>query len=190
MSGGWSGALDASTAVADPEAFVKYFATHSDRGAALAVVAYLDHALGLALKSRLVDDKGVVDPMFAPDGMLGGYGARLRMAYLIGLLTKDTYRDLVRLGDIRNDFAHKPELLDFSRKMIKGKCASIGMLLSIRRGDDVALPRDARRLVTLFRNMGLSTDKTGDAFLAYAGIMTVRFMKLAIAPRSFGFKPF
>jgi hypothetical protein len=182
--------MEPSPSIADLEAFIKYFTRHTDRGAALAAVANLDHILGEALKARLVDDIDVVVPLFRPDSMFGGYGARVRLAYITSMIKKGTYQDLIKIGDIRNAFAHRMEHLDFNNREIKGKCSGLKMLVAIRKGDEGLLAGDVLRLYRNFVDLGFQANDTSNAFLCCVFIMTMRFHKVALIPRAFSIDPF
>jgi hypothetical protein len=63
------------------------FEKESDRGSALIAVTWVDDALTACLKSRLRDEKKIVDSVFRPDGSLGSFSARIKTAYLLGIIT-------------------------------------------------------------------------------------------------------
>jgi DNA-binding MltR family transcriptional regulator len=64
-------------------------------------------------------DKKAIDKVFQFTGALGTFAAKIDMAYLNGLVSKDAYEDLKRFKDIRNDFAHELDIRNFNSESIK-----------------------------------------------------------------------
>ena len=61
----------------------------SDRGAALIVAAWVDDALTEMVVNHLVrDDAVIIEEMFRPMGPLGSFSSKIRLAYLIGNISK------------------------------------------------------------------------------------------------------
>lgn len=95
----------------------------SDRGCALAGVAYLDHSLELSLRAHMVDVDAVADQLFGASGPLGTLSARIDLAFALGIIGKAIHRDLHLLRKIRNHFAHEPGDVGFDSPEIAGRCA-------------------------------------------------------------------
>lgn len=85
------------------------FQKESDAVVVIVGVAYLDGALQRLLTACLVDDPKLVAELFRYDGGLGSFGARVKLAYLLGLVSDEERNDLDLLRRVRNDFAHNPE---------------------------------------------------------------------------------
>jgi DNA-binding MltR family transcriptional regulator len=127
----------------DWNAFSEELHKESDRAAAVLGAAYLDALLEDLLRAFFIDDPAEVNPLLAPDGPAGAFGARIRLAYGLGLLAKDEYFDLKTVQKIRNRFAHDLHGLDFSENSISDRCRNLRMPDAIfpRRPDWLLLPR-------------------------------------------------
>jgi DNA-binding MltR family transcriptional regulator len=84
----------------------------SARGAVMIVGAIIDDILADAIRSKLVNtDKD--EELFGVERPLGTFGARLKLAYALGLVSKKMYHDMDNLRKIRNAFAHGLRHLTF-----------------------------------------------------------------------------
>jgi hypothetical protein len=98
----------------------------SDRGCALMLGAFLDIHLEKLLRSVLLQQKSVVDPLFQYPGALSTFSAKIRLAYCLRLLHEHEYRDLNRILKIRNGFAHELHGISFSKDPVIAKlCRSL-----------------------------------------------------------------
>ena len=100
----------------------------SDRGAAILAVAYLEHRLDLALAAHFVTDAHTKDSfrkVFKHTGPAGAFGIKAEIAFLLGLCSYDMKNDLLRLSEIRNDFAHLSRAVDFGSPEMQEKCAAL-----------------------------------------------------------------
>ncbi len=99
----------------------------TDGTAALMVSAWLDRHLEDAIKLSFV--KSVEDDelheIFSFSGPLETSGAKLRMAFALGIFGKKTKDGLNKLQKIRNLFAHSPVYLDFDKPEIKAACCEL-----------------------------------------------------------------
>ncbi|HYX72596.1 MAG TPA: MltR family transcriptional regulator, partial [Nitrososphaera sp.] len=73
----------------------------------------------------LVDDEGEVGELLGTEKPLGAFGARIRAAYCMGLLSKEDFEDLKIIKAIRNDFAHQLHGLSFNEASIAKKCEKL-----------------------------------------------------------------
>ncbi|MCJ2121020.1 hypothetical protein [Methylobacterium sp. J-077] len=105
------------------------FSRENDRTAAIVIGSFLDDFLLLALKSRLVDSPEL-DNYFKPDGACGSMGAKCRLGLLLGLYTRPFYKDLRRMGDIRNIFAHNIDIDSFNHDRVKNICGNLTIVKS------------------------------------------------------------
>lgn len=118
-----------------------------DRAAAILAVAYLDHRLAEAIKSRLYVTGKEADGLFK--GPLRNGEARNQIGYALGLFGKRTYDELKTIHEVRNDFAHVfDELhhrhsltttviwgqtnLTFGSQPIKQKCGNLQLWRKVR----------------------------------------------------------
>ena len=66
--------------------------------------------------------------MFRPSGPLGSFAAKIDLAFLMELISKEAHRDLVIFKTIRNNFAHQLHALDFSAESIKKECDRLKLI--------------------------------------------------------------
>lgn len=101
-------------------------------GAALLLTSYLDVLLEALIKTRLAADEDVLANLFSGDGAaMGTMHQKTEMAYALGLIGKNTRRDITETRWIRNRFAHwvnlneLPEPITFRHRDIAQKCKSL-----------------------------------------------------------------
>lgn len=91
------------------EKVLNLLSKESDRGLVLVGAAFVDTLLEELLTKYFVDDsensKALLDNM----GALSTFSSRIRLAYALGLISKDDFIDLNLLRKIRNDCAHSDE---------------------------------------------------------------------------------
>jgi len=116
--------------------FVTRFSGHTERGAALSVVARLDAALEKTLRAWLQGEEKVKDGMFQEMAPLGSLGARVRMGYMLGIYGKPVYSDLTTVAKIRNEFAHRPLANDFGFQKIQNLTMNLQILEIMRNLQD------------------------------------------------------
>jgi DNA-binding MltR family transcriptional regulator len=104
--------------------FMKQLMEESDRGAALAGIAYLDELLGRLFKAQMLTEK-VSEELFGRFGPLSSFSSRIDVAYCLGWIGPETYRDLNLLRKIRNDFAHAHEPVTFSDAAVQSRCSEL-----------------------------------------------------------------
>jgi Mannitol repressor len=90
----------------------------SDRAAAIVSAAFLDDQLTVALKSRLHQDKRIIDDMFDQSGALGTFSAKINLAFLIGMFSKEAIQDLHIIRKVRNEFAHELATKNFKSQRV------------------------------------------------------------------------
>jgi DNA-binding MltR family transcriptional regulator len=56
--------------------------------------------------------------MFHSSAPLGSFAAKIRLAHLLGLISKDFYSDLEMMKEIRNRFAHDLSAVSFDQQSI------------------------------------------------------------------------
>lgn len=99
--------------------------TESDRAVALITAAYLDDALEALLRSGFIEASSTVDKLLDPEGLLGTFAARMRLAYCLGHISRGTLQDLEIVASIRNKFAHRRQDLDFRSPEVAEACAKL-----------------------------------------------------------------
>ena len=117
----------------DLQGFINEFQNESDRATAILGAALLDEKLLQLLQTFFVDDKEQVDLLLETEQPLGSLGARIRVAYCLGLITRNHFDTLTIIKGIRNAFAHQLHGLSFATPSIAKEC---DRLRSIVRGSD------------------------------------------------------
>jgi DNA-binding MltR family transcriptional regulator len=106
---------------ADVARMVEDFDRETDRGVALLAAAFLDDVMDVMLRAVMVDEPDAVNRLMGTGRALESFGARVHLAYCMGLLGRDVYHDLNLIREIRNDFAHR-QPTNFEGEEIRGKC--------------------------------------------------------------------
>lgn len=98
---------------------IAFYEHDSHRAVAIAWAAIVENRLTAALKGAMRDNKKISDELFAPNGALGSFGVKIRLAYMLGIIHDDVMNDLSMVNKIRNEFAHKVEIIDFDMQPIR-----------------------------------------------------------------------
>jgi DNA-binding MltR family transcriptional regulator len=93
--------------------------TSDDRAIGIAAGAFLEDHLTIALKARFHQDEKILNEMFRISGPLGNFGTKINLAYLMGLCSKETWKEMQVIKDIRNEFAHKGMTRNFESQRVK-----------------------------------------------------------------------
>ena len=110
----------------------KEFGGGSDRSCVISACSIIDHLLGQTLNTFLVPNPTASDPLFSgPGAPLGNFSARIDMAFRLGLIGHRLSRDLHRLRQIRNDFAHSFESTTLSERKYQDKVNAVISSLSL-----------------------------------------------------------
>jgi hypothetical protein len=126
----------------------------SDRAAVIVGAAYLDEYLRIYIASLLIDDKTIVDDLFGVERPLGAFGARIRMAYALGLLDDNEFHDFKIVQEVRNAFAHRLHGLSFDGPWVTGRCRAF--ILPQKSVAEVLLPSASPRDFFLWTIMELA----------------------------------
>lgn len=105
--------------------FHQALTSESDRGCALFAAAYLDVCLSDLLRVSLVENKNIDKDLFDGTAPLSGFSSRIKLAYYLGLISRNCRRDLDIVRGIRNDFAHQPEIISFESQSIRDRCKNL-----------------------------------------------------------------
>jgi hypothetical protein len=90
-----------------------------DRAAAIVAAAFLEDHLAIALKTRLHQDEKILNDIFRSSGPLGSFSAKIDLAFLIGLCSREAHKELHTIKDIRNEFAHRGLTRDFNSQRVR-----------------------------------------------------------------------
>jgi len=121
----------------------------SDRAIAIIGAVLIDNGLRALILDKLRTDKAVENDLFQPTGPLGALGPKARLAYMMSLIEKDAYEDIVLIEHIRNRFAHRLECKTFDHT----KIAPFVQKFSTNKISQIALKEkypDKPRLKSLF----------------------------------------
>jgi len=98
-----------------------------DRTVAVLLAAHLDYLLESLVATNLAVDADEVRDLLLKGGNapLTTFSSRINAAYCFGLLSKDEWRDLHQIRDVRNKFAHQLVGISLSSTSIADKCRSL-----------------------------------------------------------------
>jgi mannitol operon repressor len=113
----------------DLQGFIDEFQKESDRATAILGAALLDEKLLQLLTAFLINDKKEVDLLLDVEQPVGSFGARIRMVYCLGLLTRRAFDILIVIKRIRNAFAHQLHGLSFADPEIVRECDKLRSIL-------------------------------------------------------------
>ena len=97
----------------------------SGRGGPLMAASWVDDALETYLRGYFSKDQKLADELFGFDRPLGTFGTRVKVAYLLGLISSEVREDLETIRRIRNELAHLRGKFSFKKVEIRRKCAQL-----------------------------------------------------------------
>lgn len=101
------------------------FAGASDRAAVIVSAAVLDEVLKELLSAVMEPDAVAASDIFSPSQAMGSFGARVKLAHVLGLIHESEKRQLGLLARIRNDFAHLASDLSFATPSVADRCREL-----------------------------------------------------------------
>lgn len=104
------------------ERLVLEFQHKSDRTAAITGAVYLNTHLSRVLDCFFIPDEKVSHMLLHEENPLGTFGARIKAAYGLGLISKKEYHDLVIIWHIRNHFIRDLDEGRFDEEEIRRLC--------------------------------------------------------------------
>lgn len=109
---------------------LKEIEEQTDRGAVLVITAWIEEQLRAALSTKFVDSDQSKKKAFEGNGPLSTFSAKIELAFLLGLISKQDYSDLTIIRKIRNEFAHTilnddSDPLNFNNPHISDRCYSL-----------------------------------------------------------------
>lgn len=118
--------------VAEPESYtlvdynkiVDGFHKESDRGAAILASSFVEVFLEKLIRHFLRKET-IVDGLFDGYGPLSTFAFKSDMAFAIGYINENIYRDLKFIRKIRNHFAHHPGEASFDKNPVKDYCKEL-----------------------------------------------------------------
>jgi DNA-binding MltR family transcriptional regulator len=100
----------------------------SDRAIGIIAASLVEIHLTKLLKQAFISEtktgskETVQDRMFQSSGPFGPFTTKIRMAYLMGLISEEFYKNLEIMREIRNRFAHHTEIGSFDTQEISSRC--------------------------------------------------------------------
>jgi DNA-binding MltR family transcriptional regulator len=109
-----------------------------DRSAAIVSVALVEAAIYDIISERLKFDDSACQRKVRKDLLdvnapLGPISSRVKLAYLLRMLSEDAYLDLTTIAEIRNKFAHYPLICSFSADQVKSRCETLKLIRQDKR---------------------------------------------------------
>ncbi|MEB9381772.1 transcriptional regulator [Bacillus cereus] len=104
--------------------FEKELENSSDRGMVLVCGSIIDQLLSELLKSFLIESGDVEKDMFKSNGVLATFDSKIKMAYYLGLISKNEKSNIIYLQRIRNKFAHQFLGISFESNDIANICGN------------------------------------------------------------------
>ena len=97
----------------------------------LVAASYIDASLA-ALLHRFFIESSISDKLLdAQGGALGAFTSRCDASYALALIDKPMYQDLIKIAEIRNEFAHYHLALDFQAPNVSRLCDELKYVKSL-----------------------------------------------------------
>ncbi len=127
------------------DALQEFFEAHGKKDRAVAIVgaAFMNAHLMQLLKAFFVDEASEAHELLDYEKPLGGIGPRIRLAYCLGLISKDERDDLRAIQQISELFSREMEELTFSDEDVRLRCRALKLPRKLLLGD---APHPPRRL--------------------------------------------
>ena len=100
----------------------------SDRALGIIAASLVEIHLTKLIKQAFIPEvktgskETVQELMFHSSGPLGAFSTKIRLAYMMGLISKEFFKDLEIMKEIRNRFAHHTEIGSFDLPEISSRC--------------------------------------------------------------------
>ena len=95
------------------------------RTEAIVGAEYVDELLEALLRAFFIDDDKSATDVFDNRGPIGTFGARIDLAFLLGLISENERRMLDFIRKIRNEFSHSSKYIDFETSQVKNWCLNL-----------------------------------------------------------------
>ena len=136
----------------------------SDKACALIAVAWLDRALIALLSTKMLGvDAAEHKPIFyGQAAILGSFSSKIRLCYVLSLVTKDQAKLLNTMREIRNHFAHSLLPSSFNQELVAKECDTLWVGKIPGKLSNLPLPR--ARFVTRWT---LFAHELTDAYIGF-----------------------
>ena len=116
------------------EETIRQIERHGDRSAAILAAACLEDRLEQLMRDALEPHKAIVDSMLKGYGPLASFKSKIDFCYVMGMCPEHVYKMMIRIKDIRNEFAHSPTAKTFASQRISDLCANFPKLEKLPKG--------------------------------------------------------
>ncbi len=106
-----------------------------DLSAILVATSYIDACLGSILERKFIESSISRQLLDGRSGALGTFAARSDICYVLGLIDKSLYKDLIKIAEIRNEVAHHHLALDFNFPSVEKLCGELAYVKSLKDGN-------------------------------------------------------
>ena len=107
-----------------------------DLSAILVAGSFIDACLGSILNIRLRKSSVTDKLLDTRGGAIGSFSARADLCYVLGLINKDMYKDLITISGIRNVVAHHHMEIDFNDPEIQKLCGKLNYVKTLKNGNE------------------------------------------------------
>lgn len=98
------------------------------RAAAVVAVALVHDRLGTRVGEKFTRTGDTKKKLFGENGPLSSFDIQSKMAYTLGIISKRAFNDCLRIGRIRNRFAHRLEVVDFDHSDVASECQGLELV--------------------------------------------------------------
>ena len=123
------------------QSLVDEFQHTSDRSVVILGTTYLKNHLGRLIRCFLVDDQETITQLLGPEAPIETFGARIRSAYALGLISPNEYYDLIQILHIRNAFLDGLDSSKLTDDGIREKCYALRIPREVLLPDETPTPR-------------------------------------------------
>ncbi len=106
----------------------------SDLSVILVGTSFLNASLSSILERKFIKSSVAKNVLDSRRGALGSFVARADACYVLGLINKSLYSDLLKIGEIRNEIAHHHLALNFEAANVQKMCAELSYVGSLTQG--------------------------------------------------------
>lgn len=108
---------------------IKEFNTDSPRTTAIVGAVILEDCLARVIGEKLPIEGETKRQLFkANGGPLGNLDAKVKVAYAMGILSKQAFQDIIKLVEIMNKFAHRLDIATFDHQDVRGLCFELRLI--------------------------------------------------------------
>jgi DNA-binding MltR family transcriptional regulator len=105
--------------------FDREVSSQNDRAIAIASGSYVDCLLQWLLEMYLIRDAKAVSELFKPLQPLSTLSSKINLSYCMGLISKKEYKNIHKVRDIRNIFAHRIGKISFDDEPVSDKIEAL-----------------------------------------------------------------